>query len=196
MPPPQSRIARGAAIDGGRGVGRIGLLVERQQFGLAVDAIRIDSFAEVVERRGGRGRRLEEGNAAWPKPQQVRGFRIAGASGENRERIAQRVDQPPGRAHVGAGIAIRSMQLRLRHAVEITAIQREVLPRKTARRTQADCLHRAFCQTSSGACRLGSHLSLFFSSLGRGYQPASNLTRKIATSDKSDYQMLGRSERV
>lgn len=135
LPATQSGVTRRAPIESRRALGRISLFVKREQFRFAVHAVRIDSVAERVERRGdGGGRRLEQRDAAGTKPQQVSRVRVPCAACENGKRVAQRLDQPSSRAYIGAGIAIRCMQLCFGNAVEITAIKREVLTRETARR--------------------------------------------------------------
>ena len=167
----------------------------RQQFRFAIDAIRIDVFSRKSSSVGAV-------SAGWARIAECcraeaaanARLRVAGAPGEDRERVPQRVDQASRRAHVGAGIAVRCVQLRVRHAVEIAPIQREVLACEAVRRAQSDRIrrrfHRAFCRPACGACCVASHLCFLFSELARDYQPASNLTRKIATSDKSNYQHL------
>ncbi|WP_232078366.1 hypothetical protein [Burkholderia sp. THE68] len=193
LPAPQPYIARGTPIEGRGGDWRKCLFIQRQQFRFTVDAVRIDVFAEFVECGRGRGRRrLEKRNAARTKPQQMRGFRVTSAPGKDRQRVTQCVDQSSRGADIGPGIAVRCVQLRFRHAVQIAAIQREMLACEAAWSAQTrairDGVRRAVCQTVYGSCGVGPHLSFLFNHLGQGYQPASNLTTKIATSDKSNYQ--------
>ncbi|WP_241202227.1 MULTISPECIES: hypothetical protein [unclassified Caballeronia] len=60
----------------------------------------------------------------------MRGFDIAGAARSARQGVAQQADQTSGRSDIGGCVAVSRMQLLERHAIQISAIEREMFASK------------------------------------------------------------------
>ncbi|WP_248324515.1 hypothetical protein [Caballeronia sp. Sq4a] len=166
LTPPQSHVARGSPVHGGRRIRGIRFPIQREQFRFAEYTVRVDALAERLERRRApgefSGRRR---NTPGAQSKKMGGFDVVRTAREHRKRVAQGSDEPARAAHVAARVAIRCVKLRFGHAVQIAAIQGEMLARE-ARRCRA-FMQRAF-RTRNFVFEI-SHLR-------RGYQLRVKLT--------------------